>query len=208
MDCPLTDWSVRQLNPEERAWLHREHMRRDFPDQELKPLDLLEQLVAAGLSSVWGCFRGGALAGYYVLAHEPGNPLVLLDYLAVLPELRDTGCGSLILAHLRETLPAGTWLCIESERPEAVPPGEEHHTRVRRVAFYRRNGAVRTPVRVCLFGVDFAILVLSREGQPTADRVEQCYQRLYRAMLEDTPYRDRLQEKVRVTREPQSGENG
>lgn len=196
-------WEFRPLNREERAEVYVAHMACDFPDDELKPLPLLEQLIAVGINSFWGCFRDGALVGYYVLAHIQGSPLLLLDYLAVVPELRDTGCGTVILRQLQERLPAGQWLCIESERPESASEEEERRIRIRRVAFYRRGGAVRTPVHALLFGVDYALLVLTREALPTAEEVERWYQQLYQEMLGDR-YRERVPELVRTLREDES----
>lgn len=177
------EWNLRLLNREERAEVYEAHLRQDFPEDERKPLPLLEALIAAGINSFWGCFRDGELVGYYVLASAKDSPLLLLDYLAVVPEKRDTGCGTEILRQLVERLPAGQWLCIESERPEAVPEGAEREMRERRLRFYRRSGAVRTPVHVLLFDVDYALLVLTRETLPGADEVERQYHRLYREML-------------------------
>lgn len=194
------NWNLRLLNRAERAEVYEAHLRRDFPEDERKPLPLLEALIAAGINSFWGCFRDGELVGYYILARAEGSPLLLLDYLAVVPEARDTGCGTEVLRRVTEFLPAGQWLCIESERPEAVPEGAERETRERRLRFYRRCGAVRTPVHVYLFDVDYALLVLTRETPPGAEDVERWYHHLYRAMLGGV-YERRVPRPVRTERE-------
>lgn len=187
-----TDWTFRRLNREERASLHREHMTRDFPDSELKPLSMLEDLLKQGINSIWGCFHQGELAGYYVLAQEPGKQMILLDYLAVLPERRGTGCGSMILQSLRQQLSPGSYLFIESELPQAAETPQQRQLRERRVAFYQRGGALLSPLTVRLFGVDYAILTLSNDPPPPAQEQEEAYLSLYRKMLSE----ERLKRKV------------
>lgn len=187
-----TDWNFRLLDREERAALYREHMTRDFPDSELKPLSMLEDLLARGINSVWGCFYRGELAGYYVLAQEPGSQMILLDYLAVLPERRGTGCGSMVLGFLRQQLPTGSYLLIESELPQAAETPGERLLRKRRVAFYRRSGALLSPLTVRLFQVDYAILTLGNGAPPPAWEQEAAYRSLYQKMLP----KERFQRKV------------
>jgi GNAT superfamily N-acetyltransferase len=178
-----SDWSFRALNKEERAALYQEHMCRDFPDNELKPLEMLEDLQAKGISRIWGCFYQGELSGYYVLVQEPGQPMILLDYLAVVPERRGCGSGSMILRHLREELKEGEYLFIESERPEAAETPEEQEIRQRRVSFYQRNGGQKTPLKVVLFGVDYVIFTLGRKEAATGQELERAYRSLYEQML-------------------------
>lgn len=176
-----SEWLLRQLNRQERADLHRTHMTRDFPPDELKPLDLLERLIEAGINTVWGCFRGGELAGYFVLGRRGESRMVLLDYLAVVPALRGTGCGSAILREVRKLLPEGCYLLIESEWPEAAEDEAERRVRQRRIGFYQRCGGVLSALRVWLFRVDYSVLTIG----PAPDAAQQAedYRSLYRVML-------------------------
>lgn len=173
----------RMLTGPELAALYRVHMRRDFPPNELKSLSMLENLTQSGINSVWAFERDGALAGYYVLARVPGSSMVLLDYLAVVPELRNTGVGSALMAQIVRRLPPDCYLLIESERPEPAPSPEEQSIRARRVGFYQRCGAVRSPLNVRLFGVDYAVLTLPAERTPSPPQQRRDYLEVYRSML-------------------------
>jgi GNAT superfamily N-acetyltransferase len=181
-------WHFRELNREERAWLYQTYMTQDFPESELKPLSLLETLIAQGINSVWGCFQGENFKGYYVLAKGEERGMLLLDYLAVLPHLRGTGCGTAIMSELAKTLCEGEWLCIESEHPDAAQTPEERCIRQRRLAFYQGCGGVLSPMRVWLFGVDYAILTLGAGAPPTAEEQERAYRALYQKMLPEQWY--------------------
>lgn len=163
--------------------LYHAHMERDFPDDELKPLFLLEELAAQGINRIYGCYKDGRLAGYYVLARKQGSQMVLLDYLAVVPEWRGTGVGSHILRMIREQLEDKTYLFIESENPAYAKDEVEKVTRERRLDFYRRGGAVEQGVKVLLFGVQYNGLTLSRDTFPTPQQQMEDYMDLYRSML-------------------------
>ncbi len=180
-----SDLTFRALTGEELVTVYHERMEEDFPQDELKPLPMLEGLVAQGINSVIGCFQEDILIGYYVLGREPGADLILLDYLAVVPERRGQGYGALILAHLRKELDEGTYLFIESENPEKAQGDEEQRVRSHRVAFYQRCGAKLTNLRVLLFGVDFYILVLSRGTVPDEYELERAYLSLYCQMISE-----------------------
>ena len=187
-----SDWNFRRLSLAEQAALYQDHMKQDFPDSELKPLSMLEELEERGINTIWGCFYQGALAGYYVLAREPGSKLILLDYLAVMPELRGNGCGSVIIKNLVEQLPEECYLFIESENPKGASSPQDRRIRERRVAFYQRCGAILSPLEVQLFGVDYAILTLSKGEPPSGKEQERAYRALYRQMLTE----ERCQQKV------------
>ncbi len=190
-------WDFRRLTLSEWSVLYHEHMERDFPPSELKPLALLAALEERGINTLWGAYRDDVLTGYYVLAQAPENPALLLDYFAVLPQFRGSGCGGEILRHLRKSLPEGQYFLIESENPHGTADAADRHIRERRVAFYRRNGAALSPVTVCLFGVEYVLLTLGEA--PSAEQVAADYQALYRHMLPDGRFRDNVC--VRVLRD-------
>ncbi|MCD8189244.1 MAG: GNAT family N-acetyltransferase [Clostridiales bacterium] len=183
-------WRFRRLTRPEWTALYHQQMERDFPPSELKPLELLAALEDRGVNTLWGAYRGETLTGYYVLAQAPENPALLLDYFAVLPPFRGTGCGGEILRHLRESLPEDRYLLIESEDPQGAADAAGRHIRERRVAFYRRNGAALSPVTVRLFGVEYVLLTLGEA--PSAEHMAADYQALYRHMLRENRFRDNV----------------
>lgn len=181
-ECQL---KFRLLHQSERYWLHREHMTRDFPRSELKPADMLDALARKGINQVYGCFdtQAQTLVGYYVLAQQPTSNLILLDYLAILPDKRGAGVGSAVLAHIRQTLCPNQYLFIETENPEAAQSEQERLERLRRIQFYHRNGAIPSALKVLLFGVDFAVQIIPSTTVPTPAEQERDYVSLYQQML-------------------------
>jgi GNAT superfamily N-acetyltransferase len=169
---------------------HRAHLSRDFPPNELKPLPVLRELMEQDINSVWAVKQNGAMAAYYILARRKGSPLVLLDYLAVEPELRGSGLGSAVLRELSKQLTKEEYLLLESEWPPSGATEAEQAIRQRRIRFYQRCGAELSPLRSLLFGVDYALLTLG--GNPGPAEVEKEYLALYREMVPERWYRENL----------------
>ncbi|MCD8021602.1 MAG: hypothetical protein LUF30_00970, partial [Lachnospiraceae bacterium] len=106
----------------------------------------------------------------------------LLDYFAVVPELRGHGTGSEFLQKLEGTLPARNGIFIEAESPDSAKSDEEAALRRRRIRFYLSNGAVLTKTKCLLFGVDYNILYIGRtEGtEPAPEQLHRAVEDLYR----------------------------
>lgn len=70
-----------------------------------------------------------------------------LWYLAVVPALRGKGVGAAlygeVVRRVRAELPSAQALLFEVEDPETTRSDEERELALRRIAFYRRNGARR-----------------------------------------------------------------
>lgn len=164
--------------------LYCRHMVRDFPANELKPLQMLQSLTAQGINSVWSVEQDRTLIAYYVLAHVPSCPAVLLDYFAVVPELRSNGIGRLVMVRVAGDLTAEQYLLIECEQPTSATDAEERRLRHRRYDFYRRCGAAPSGLCSTLWGVDYALLSLG--GRISS--LEEDYHRLYRSMLSEDFY--------------------
>ena len=81
---PLTELQLRQL--------YREHVARDFPPAERRPLSAILRLRRRGDYDTWGVFDGDALAAYAFLWR--GGDCALLDYLAVCRDARGQGYGT------------------------------------------------------------------------------------------------------------------
>lgn len=163
------------------AELHRQHLSRDFPRNELKPLHMLEDLVERGINSVWAMEREENLAAYFVLARLPGQSMVLLDYFAVEPQFRDCGLGTQVMKTVAAGLEEDEYLLIESEWPLSAA-AEERMVRQRRLDFYLRCGAVWSGGCARLFGVEYALLTLGTHT-PTLEEVFQGYRDIYQSMV-------------------------
>lgn len=191
-----SEWTIRPLTGAELEAMYHAHMERDFPPDELKPLELLVRLIGEGINSVYGCFEGEELIGYYVLARWSESRMVLLDYLAVIPERRGTGVGSYILSSVKKGLEPEAYLFIESENPAYADTPEERETRQRRLRFYHRAGAVEKGVEVLLFGVQYIGLTLCCGSIPTASQQTEAYLELYRHMLPPDWYEKNVKARI------------
>lgn len=111
---------------------------------------------------------------------------MLLDYFAVVPELRSQGIGGEFLRSLKGTVSAKCGVFIEAESPDSAKSEDERQIRERRIRFYLSNGAELTNSRCLLFGVDYSILFIStgavintQEKARQHHAVEELYRGLY-----------------------------
>ena len=148
------------------------HMARDFPADEIKPWAIMEKLYLDGCYDMLAAVADGEMVGY-AWQFRPGSDVLLIDYLAVLPQYRGRGIGSGMLRALSEYYPQK--LILESEYPLEAP---DRKMAERRLGFYARAGFELSDVQVRLFGVRFHIL--AHGGDPKA---KDHMQSIYQAML-------------------------
>ena len=149
---------LRILSETELINLYTTDCRRDFPESELKPLDVVEKLYREGNYEPIGFFEGGTLVAYALQVIRENGKSVLLDYLAVTPEYRNRGVGTAVLSSLQEYYAAKTdYIVIESEHPSEAP---DESAALRRLDFYKRAGAILTDTQVRLFDILFLIFAL------------------------------------------------
>ena len=184
----LPSVSVRELTREEVRLLYREHMKDDFPKNELKPLSMMEAALDRGDYLTLGAFLTDPpdpSPAAYAFFVTPGDA-ALFDYLAVRRDLRDCGVGSAFLRSLGPTLARFRPVLLESDDPDHAPNEGERTRRLRRLAFYERNGLIDTGVRGWAFGADYRILVFpSPSGAPIPEPEDtaRLYRDLYRTFL-------------------------
>lgn len=166
--------------------IYAQHITRDFPPDERKPLDAIESAYARGEYQCFGAFEEEKLAAYafFVKLRKNAETLYLFDYLAVLPERRDQGVGSRFLqALMADALSAADCVLLEVDHPDYAKTEAERALRLRRLAFYLRNGLTDTGVSARVYHVEYRILSLPvgkpRKSAETAD----IYQALYHAVM-------------------------
>lgn len=131
-------------------------LKTAFPEEELKPCAVMEQLWDKGVYRPWCLFDGDKIIGCAVVwQHEPG--WVLFEYLCVTARERGGGLGSELIALLLQA-ERGSVVFGESEIPDFAPDPAMAR---RRMGFYQRNGAKRAFYDVTLFGVPFHTLYWS-----------------------------------------------
>ncbi len=142
-------------NPsKENLRLLKQLYSRTFPISEKKPFGLMLKKRTEGTMELMTVEENdGTFLGFVItILHKD---IVLLDYFAVSPAQRGKGIGSEVLQLLHERYP-GKRILLEIEDPEY--PCKNKEERLRRQAFYLRNGFTVQDYTVWLFGVKMLIL--------------------------------------------------
>lgn len=192
----------RLLTRQEIDIVYEQHMKRDFPPEELPPFPPALELIACGEGWFFGIFDKEyeaeheddyevetnaknsdiALEGLaaYIQVLKPENcSYALLNYYAVLPTFRNGGLGERLLGELQMHLPEVKGIIIEAEIPRQA---EDAEMAKRRLGFYERAGAVNTMWREQVYDAWYYILVKVFAGGEIGQALEDlqvCYQRLF-----------------------------
>lgn len=151
------DSEFRLLTDEELIQVYHEHMERDFPPDELKPLSRLQKMRASGNYDPYALFRDGEVVGY-AFYWKTEEPYVLLDYFAVTPKERNKGTGGALLRDMLERFCVdGRGVFCEAELPN-TGDAEVDALRRRRLNFYLRNGMRQAGFHTKVFGVPYTVL--------------------------------------------------
>lgn len=166
---------IRHLSPLELKTIYHQHMKDDFPADELKPLTSIEHQMKKGQCFCLGYAIEGKLCGYAILEHCHFNRCLLLDYFAIFHELRATGLGSQFLQELLLYFKDWQAILIESETVT-------NSTSAKRLTFYQRCGARITSIQVHLYHVDYHILILMIQEEMADEQILTALQQLYQAV--------------------------
>lgn len=136
----------------------RELYEASFPEAEKKPFSLILKKASESKMEILVLIREKMPVGLMIsILHED---LVLLDYFAVDKTLRGGGIGSEALRLFRKRYD-GKRLFLEIEVQD--DKAENSNQRLKRKAFYLKNGLHETGLLVTLFGVDMEILVFDSD---------------------------------------------
>ncbi len=166
--------NIKELTLEEIRDIYARHLCRDFPADELKPLDRMEVSLREGTYKCLGAFEAGAFRAYAFFVIIGSR--CLLDYFGVVPEMRGKGVGTAFLKEVLSSLEAELIL-IEIEDPE------EGAMQLRRKSFYLNAGCIDTTVCFTTFGVKFLLLEYPTKIKHTSEEIEEGYREIYRAIL-------------------------
>lgn len=169
----------RLLTEQEIDIVYEQHMKRDFPPEELPPFPPAMELIASGEGWFYGIFDKEDLAAYMQVLKPEVCSYALLNYYAVLPAYRNQGLGERLLGELPVQLPKAQGILIEAEIPEK---SEDAGIAQRRLGFYERVGAVNTMWQEQVYDAWYYVLVkLFADGEAgqALDDLQMCYQRLF-----------------------------
>ena len=188
---PQKNLRLELLDEEQRRTVYIEHMKEDFPPAELKSLEEIEQGITKGCYRILGLMDQNEVIGYVCLVEE--KDACPIDYLAVIPERRNSGAGSEMLRLLEKRLQDREYVIVEVERPSLGENEDEVILRRRRMGFYFRSGILDTGIDVRCFGEGFRILEARRNETHRRSDIIQRYRDLYQCTLPVTLYGDYIQ---------------
>lgn len=182
---------IKKLNLDEIREIYDEYMHEAFPPSELRPYSSMEMLYNKNCYPCYGIYdENGSLCAYAYFSCTENGRYALLDYFAVLKNLRGTGIGSKTFPLLRKEMQDRDGLLLEVESVESAETEEEVNIRRRRIAFYERCGCKMTKTKSFLYGVDFNMLVLPiAKSVPEDTVVLQELERIYHVMFDDALYK-------------------
>lgn len=127
--------------------------QNSFPEVERFPIWLLRLMShLKGINSI-AFYDGYELCGFlYFLVNEK---TVFILFLAVNSKVRSKGYGSQIIAWIRKNYP-GRDIFLDAEKPDEH--ADNNHQRLKRLAFYQRNGIFKTNQSFTYDGMTYEIL--------------------------------------------------
>lgn len=179
----------RKLTNDEIASVYDLYMKKDFPANELKPFSIIEKSLEKGQYFCCGIFNGDKFCGYacFVTLLIESKEYCLLDYFAVISDMRGQGIGSEFLRLLKDILKGTEMVMCEAENPSGSEE-DELIIRQRRVNFYLRNGFVETGVTASVYGVDYILLDFDLGRKHTKDEIRMRYADLYKSFISKTRF--------------------
>ena len=125
-----------------------------FPKEERIPSDKLFVLLQAVDGEAWAFFDE-TFVGFAVLLPDTELQMVYLSYFAIDKACRSMGYGGMALAKLAEIY-KGYQIVLDMERLD--DGADNYGQRLRRLAFYERNGYRRAKVGFQYFKMDLEIM--------------------------------------------------
>lgn len=174
---------IRHTGLDELQMIYEERIKTDFPPMERRPLSTIRKLYRQGRYVCLVLCEGEKLLAYATFLCDTAVDSVFLDYYAVDPAGRGKGIGSRFLSLLCEHWANKSGMILECESPRTAKHQEERALRERRIEFYRRGGAVLTPLLWRAFGVEYRILCIPTIGDHRPVNVAGDLQALYALSL-------------------------
>ena len=167
---------IRSMTEDELKIIYHQYMINDFPDNERKPLNVIQSRHNKKENYCICYFEDNVMKGYSILEFCEENRSLLMDYFAIIPEYRNQGTGTRFLNEMKVYFYEWDALFIESET--AVTQTAE-----KRLCFYQKAGALISGDRVHLYHVDYEIMCISLKRQilnhEVKELMSQLYQKIY-----------------------------
>lgn len=173
---------LRMPTPKQLETVYDAHLKKSFPDTELKSLRAMQEMWRDGCYRPWCLFDGDEIVGEcFLWLGRPG--WALLDFLCVAPQRRNGGTGAVLLEKMRQQ-EAGTVILGECEVPSLAP---DPAMAERRLGFYARNQAKLAGYDTSMFGVCYKTIYWADQQIPDEELMEQ-HRRIYQSRFSPEKY--------------------
>lgn len=181
---------IRKLDWSEIESIYSFNMHEDFPEAELKPLELLKSLYNKGNNTAYGLYDDEHELKVYAIFEKPNKGNVwLLDYLAVNSSARGGGFGSMFLKEIVGLLEGADSVMAEIERIDMAKDDVQREVRERRKRFYLKNGLIETGVYTKADeDMDYEILCLPIKKQISGKEAAEAMKDIYDTFFKPGTY--------------------
>lgn len=163
-------------------------IQRDFARDEYQPFSILSRQLENGTQQGLVLESQGHTMAYAIVSGCKANNSLLISLLAVMPDQRGSGVGSLFLKAIADAYADRDAIVLEVERPKDAKTPQEQNKRKKRIAFYQRAGLHVVPGIgfYSIWGVPMHLMVLPLEAdaQSINQDIDQTIQELYTPLLE------------------------
>lgn len=187
---------LKKLSKIERADIYNRYMLNDFHKSEVKPLNMVEDLIENGHYKCYGFFEDEELLGYayFIKAKES----ILMDYLAVTPEYRSRGYGSRFLQIIKHTFKETySSLIAEVENPRYSFNKDDEFNRMRRISFYLKNGFEVSNIESCVLEDQYTIIKLNLHRELEDIEIYNEVGNIYKTTFGEEYFKDNISVSVR-----------
>ena len=133
-----------------------------FPEDERKPLELIQSSYEEQYTKIIEIVHKSEIVGFMLLNRVKEKGYCVLDYLAILPQYRNSKFGTKALQLLLEQEKENKGVFIEVEKPGLGRDKEENLLRERRTNFYEKIGFKKLNFDLLLFDVMYVHYLYSK----------------------------------------------
>lgn len=175
--------NIKVLNKNEIEKIYKEHLKSDFPKDELKPLEYINKMYDLSKYECFGFYEKDLLVGYAYTVIPDDSDIRLLDYFAVVKELRNNGIGGDCLKALKEHYRHLSCVILESEHPDYSKDAGDRKIRERRLEFYKKNGLIKTDITTFVGGVYYTIFCMECSEPINKINLKSAVENIYNTMF-------------------------
>ena len=174
---------LRQLALSEMKDIYEKWMKEDFPPDELKKWQMIQDLSRRGIYEGISALDGDKIVGYAFFSIDATRRFYLLDYFAILKEFRGMGYGACMLKLIAERYKDADILLCEVENPFVESITTIKQQEQKRLEFYLKNNWEDTEIDALMYGVEYRLLNAKLENDIKVANIQKAYESIYRTAI-------------------------